>query len=94
MACYVDAIREYPDRGLRFTSFCHLLADGRDELHEFAGRLGIPRRIFQEHPWRWHYDLPGPMRPSAVALGARELDMHQVGALLRRRRSELSADGG
>jgi Protein of unknown function (DUF4031) len=89
VACYVDTVRSYPDAGLRFTEFCHLLADTRDELHEMADALGIPRRFFQEHPWRWHHDLPDHLRARAVQLGAVEVTMHDVGALLRRRRLEF-----
>ena len=89
MACYVDQVRSYPDAGLRFTQFCHLLADSREELHTMAGRLGLPRRFFQDHPWRWHYDLPEHVRAEAVRLGAVEVDLHAVGALLRRRREGL-----
>jgi hypothetical protein len=91
VACYVDALREYPDAGLRFTVFCHLLADTRDELHAMADELGIPRRFFQDHPWRWHHDLPAHLRARAVELGAREVTMHEVGALLRQRRSALAS---
>ena len=96
MACYVDTVRSYPNAGLRFTEFCHLLADTRDELHEMADALGIPRRFFQEHPWRWHHDLPEHLRPRAIDLGAVEMDIHEVGALLRRRKREylLSAASG
>ena len=86
MASYVDAAREYPDAGLRFTTFCHLLADSRVELRAFADRLGVPAWTFQDHPWRWHHDLPGHLRPLAVELGAREVTMHEVGALLRHRK--------
>lgn len=88
MSCYVDTVRDYPDAGLRHTRFCHLLADDRDELHELARLLGIPRRYFQDHPWRWHYDLPEPLRDQALALGARELRLHDVGALLKARRAQ------
>jgi hypothetical protein len=91
VACYVDAVRSYPSAGLRFVDYCHLLADTREELHAMADELGIPRRFFQEHPWRWHHDLPAHLRPRAVALGAREVTMHEVGALLRRRRAEIGA---
>ena len=82
MVCYVDAVRSYPTAGLRFGEYCHLLAD----------QLGMPRRFFQEHPWRWHYDLPEHLRTDAVRLGAREVSMHEVGALLRARRARLRAD--
>ena len=90
MACYVDTVRDYPDTGLRHTRFCHLLADTRAELHAMADALGVPARFFQDHPWRWHHDLPEPLRPRAVELGAREITMHEVGALLKRRRAEVS----
>ena len=89
MACYVDTVRDYPTAGLRHTRFCHLLADTREELHAMADALGVPRRYVQDHPWRWHHDLPEPLRPRAVALGAKEIDLHEVGALLRQRRAEL-----
>jgi hypothetical protein len=87
VATYVDAVHSYPNAGLRFTEFCHLLADTSTELHALAAQLEVPRRFFQDHPWRWHYDLPAHARVTAVELGAVELTMHEVGALLRRRRS-------
>jgi hypothetical protein len=86
VACYVDAVRDYPDAGLRFRAYCHLLADTHAELHAFAELLGLPRRAFQDHPWRWHHDLPAHLRARAVQLGACEVGMHEVGALLRARR--------
>ena len=85
MVCYVDAVRSYPSAGLRFREYC-------EELHSMADQLGMPRRIFQEHPWRWHYDLPEHLRTEAVRRGAREVSMHEVGALLRARRARLPAD--
>jgi hypothetical protein len=54
-----------------------------------ADRLSIPRRFFQDHPWRWHHDLPAHLRTQAVALGAHEIDLHEVGALLRARRMTI-----
>jgi hypothetical protein len=89
VSCYVDTVRSYPGAGLRFTEYCHLLADSREELHAMAQAVGMPRRAFQDHRWRWHYDLPAPLRERAVAAGAREVTMHEVGALLRRRRASL-----
>ena len=37
-----------------------------EELHEFAERLGIPRRAFQGD----HYDVPTEYRERAIDLGA------------------------
>jgi hypothetical protein len=93
VACYVDTVRAYPGAGLRLTHFCHLLADSREELHAMADALGIPHRFFQDHPWRWHHDLPEHLRPRAVELGAREVDLHTVGRLLRERRAGLGDPG-
>ena len=91
MSAYVDTVRAYPQAGLRYTDFCHLLADSRDELHQMADALGMPRRFFQDHPWRWHYDLPAHLRESAVQLGAVEVQMHFVGAMLRSRKVAATA---
>jgi hypothetical protein len=91
MTVYVDTLRSYPEAGLRFTEFCHLLADTRDELHEMADELGLQRRFFQDHPWRWHYDVPAHVRADAIRLGAHEVTVHEVGALLRARRSSVGA---
>ncbi len=88
MGCYVDTVRTYPGAGLRYTRFCHLLADSREELHAMADELGIPRRFFQDHPWRWHHDLPEHLRARAVQLGAQELTLHEVGVLLQQRKAQ------
>jgi Protein of unknown function (DUF4031) len=70
MAVLIDPLREYPDAGLRWTHWCHMVSDSEfEELHAFAARLGIPRRGFQGD----HYDLPPPLRARAVALGALEV---------------------
>ncbi len=90
MACYVDTVRSYPNAGLRFTEFCHLLADTRTELHVMADAIGMPRAFFQDHPWRWHYDLPEHVRDRAVQQGAVVVTMHEVGALLKRRKAALN----
>jgi hypothetical protein len=87
--CYVDGLKSYPDAGLRFTEFCHLLADTREELHAMADAVEMPRRFFQDHPWRWHYDLPAPLRERALVAGATEVSMRDVATLLRARRAQL-----
>ncbi len=59
----VDEAR-WPWRGRRWA---HLVSDvSYDELHRFAARLGLPRRIFQGD----HYDLPTELRERAIRLGA------------------------
>jgi hypothetical protein len=62
-------------RGRRW---CHLVSDASyDELHEFAGANGIPRRGFQGD----HYDIPEEYRDRMVAAGAVEVESR---VLLRR----------
>jgi predicted kinase len=75
MAILVDDLREYPDARLPFTVWCHMATDGSfEELHEFAGRLGLRRAWFQ----RDHYDLPAHGRAAAVALGAEEVGTEEL----------------
>jgi hypothetical protein len=69
--------------------WCHLTADTREELHDLAARAGVPRRLFQEHPYRWHYDLPPDMRAEAVRLGAREVTTREI---VRRMRLRIPRD--
>ena len=67
MAVLVDPLREYPDTGLPFPTWCHLVSDASfEELHAFADALGIPRRFFQGDD----YDLPAHLRARALELGA------------------------
>lgn len=72
-------------RGRRWA---HLVSDeSYDELHDFAGALGIERRHFQ----RDHYDVPSDWRDRAIAAGATPVDARELvrrlrGAGLRKRR--------
>ncbi len=76
----------WPWRGHRWA---HLVSDeSYDELHDFAARLGIPRRAFQGD----HYDVPAYLRDEAIELGATPVDSRVLvrrlrAAGLRRRKS-------
>jgi hypothetical protein len=62
-----DAI--HPWRGMKW---CHLFSADLDELHEFAGRLGLKRAWFQQPPkasWP-HYDTIAKRRGVALGMGA------------------------
>jgi hypothetical protein len=65
-------------RGRRWS---HLASDQDfEELHTFAGRLGLRREWFQGD----HYDLPEDRWDDAIALGATPVDS---GELVRRLRA-------
>jgi hypothetical protein len=60
--------------------WCHLVSDeSYDELHDFAERLGIPRRAFQGD----HYDLPEDLYAIAVAAGAEPVGARELLSRLR-----------
>lgn len=61
--------------------WAHLVSDtSYTELHEFAGRLGLPERAFH----RDHYDLPAERHAEAVDLGAVNVTGRELLAALRR----------
>jgi hypothetical protein len=69
--------------------WCHLLADTPEELHRFAGRLGVHRSSYQGPPKTTtpHYDITGFERSRAVALGARVCTRAEIVAVARLARS-------
>ena len=70
-----DAI--WPWQGRRWA---HLVSDeSYEELHAFAARLGIPRRVFQGD----HYDVPTEIRAAAVDAGAVPVDGRELVVRLR-----------
>ncbi len=95
MTVYVDSAFVDADWG-RWTGGGHLQADTTNELHEFAGRLGLKRSWFQARPGRpemEHYDLTRSKRTLALELGAVDEDMRgsarRTLARAERKRDEL-----
>lgn len=79
MSVYVDdAVVHW--RGRRWA---HLMADTLEELHEFAARLGLPRRAFQDKASGAHYDVTVELRETAIALGAIAISRHRDRAQVR-----------
>lgn len=79
MAVYVDdAVTLW--RGHRWA---HLMADTLDELHDFAARLGLPRRAFQDKTSGAHYDVDAALRERALAQGAVAISRHRNRDLVR-----------
>ncbi len=79
----------WPARGRLWS---HMVSDtSHEELHAFAGRLGMPARAFD----RDHYDVPSELYDSALALGAeatgcQELVARLTRAGLRRRKTRTT----
>jgi hypothetical protein len=72
---YVDTLRPcIKNRNWHYDFSCHLFADTVDELHEFAGRIGLRREWFQAHSLVPHYDLTANKRRVAVSMGAVQSD--------------------
>ena len=69
--------------------WCHLVADSLDELHAFAGALGLKRSWFQERAAYPHYDVTTEVRDRALRLGALQGRKAQIIASARLLRSEL-----
>jgi hypothetical protein len=60
--------------------WAHLVSDDSyDELHSFADRLGLPRRLFQGD----HYDVPAEFQQLALELGAHRVTSRQLVTRLR-----------
>ncbi len=74
----------------RGVKHAHLVSDrSYDELHVFAGEIGLPLRAFQGD----HYDVPLHMISYALESGAIQVDPREllgrlIGAGLRRKRSK------
>lgn len=65
-------------------TWSHLVSDASiEELHDFAGGLDIPRRLFDED----HYDVPVERYDEVVAAGAHEVSGREL--ILRLRASGL-----
>jgi hypothetical protein len=64
----------------REEKWCHLVSDlSADELHEFADRVGIPRRGFQGD----HYDVPERYRAQMIEAGALPVESRELVRRLR-----------
>ncbi len=85
MAVYVDS------EGIRWRGkeWCHLVADSMEELHEFAARLGLQRRWFQDKGRYPHYDVTMPVRNRALRMGAVDADRATLIACCKRVRADM-----
>lgn len=86
MSVYVDALLPcIKNRNWPYSESCHLLADSVEELHGFAGNLGLKRCWFQNNSLP-HYDLTKSMRAKAVRAGAVGIGRQKFIEILRKYR--------
>lgn len=101
MTVYVDNFRTPATVGRIKARWSHLTADTPDELHAFAARLGQRREWFQakcKHGAcpsvegvcvHFHYDVVDRKRTLAIEMGAKAIDLREMGALVSARRARL-----
>ncbi len=96
MTVYADDAHIPATVGRHTSSWCHLTADSPEELHEFAGRLGLRRSYFQPcqprgdgSPSRfWHYDVTAGMRAKAIRMGALSVPWRKTPGIMRAREAD------
>ncbi|NMZ58611.1 DUF4031 domain-containing protein [Pseudomonas nitroreducens] len=86
MAVYVDNVK------IRWAnkSWCHLVADSLDELHDFAFSLGLKRKWFQGSASYPHYDITTQTRLVALSLGAKQGSRTQIITCAKKLKNEQS----
>lgn len=100
MTVYVDHAAISATAGRHTSSWSHMTADTKEELHAFAARLGLRRSYFQtcvkarktcppDTCPHWHYDLTANKREQAVTLGAVQLTMAELGAIINARSNPI-----
>ncbi len=89
MTVYVDDSAIPATVGAHSSRWCHLFADTRAELHDFADVLGLRRDWFQDAPTTWHYDVTEGKRMRAIQLGARAVTWREGAEIIRERLARL-----
>lgn len=77
MTVYVDDMFKYPMGNFRRMKMSHMMADTYYELHAMADAIGLSRKWFQGD----HYDVSMTLRAKAVAMGAKEITLRQMGEI-------------
>ena len=89
---FVDPVENYPSSEWSpvarnaVNQWCHLFTTGtRDDLHQFAARLGLTLSDFVDDEQHWRYDLTRGRRQCALNLGAQAVSFDTLRGILRRR---------
>ena len=84
MTIYVDDAFIPARVGRLSARWCHLTADTKTELHDFAQQIGLRRAWFQDKPGgRWHYDVNESFRAKAVMRGAVPIAFRDMPSITR-----------
>ena len=88
MTVYVDDMHTTPMGQLGRMKMCHMVADTTAELLAMADRIGVQRKWLQHAGTeREHFDIALSKRALAVAAGAVEIRMAEVGRIVRAKRA-------
>lgn len=83
MAVFVDNMRAGYGRMI----MCHMVADTRLELLAMADAISVARKWIQDYgTTREHFDISLAKRALAVAAGAQEVTVRQLGLIVYTRR--------
>lgn len=89
MAVYVDNMNAPYGRMI----MCHMIADTTDELLAMADKIGVNRKWIQEAgTWQEHFDISLGAKKKAIAAGAKEITMMQLGRMTASRHNSPLKD--
>lgn len=72
------------------TDGVHLMSDSLDELHSFAGKIGLKRKWFQNHERHPHYDLTSNrIVQKALKNGANIVNSRELVMLIKKQRKAV-----
>ena len=92
MTVYVDDMHTTPMGQFGRMKMCHMVADTTAELLAMADRIGVQRKWLQSAGTpREHFDIAMSKRAEAVAAGAVECRMSDVGHIVRAQRLAAAA---
>lgn len=77
---YIDAPKKYNN-----IYYSHMVSENLKELHNFASKIGIPRRMFHNPRGKNkpHYDVKIEFYPIAIANGALLTDSKEIVRILK-----------
>lgn len=82
MAIYIDSF----NASYRGMTMCHMVADTTEELLHMADQIGVNRRWIQDVGTpREHFDICLSKKKKALALGAKQITLHEMGEFLKQR---------